>query len=293
MTTLAALSGTLPGPHVTVAPVTLGALATRALRDEATLTPKPGLVDLRGGGAHDDMDVTTLLASADALAVPVTRCAEAAAALPLGRDLRAEIGAIGRAGEQRMLDATGGVNTHRGALWVLGLLASGLVATGTIAGAAAFAARLAGFEDPARPAATQSHGAQARLRYGAVGAVGEARAGFPHTIRVALPALRAARAAGHSERTARTDALLASMARLEDTCLLHRGGPEGLRVVRQRAAAILRAGGSGTAPGGILLVELDRICRRLRLSAGGSGDVLAAALFVDSVSCRSRANGKE
>jgi triphosphoribosyl-dephospho-CoA synthase len=283
----------LAGSHVTVAPGTLGRLAARALRDEATLTPKPGLVDMRGGGPHDDMDVTTLLASADALTVPITRCAEAAACLPVGRELRALIGAIGRAGEQLMLRATGGVNTHRGALWVLGLLAAGLTATGTAAGAAGFAARLAGIEDPALPARAPSHGARARLRYGATGAVGEAQAGFPHTMHVALPALRAARAVGQSEHTARTDALLASMARLEDTCLLHRAGPEGLRVVRQRAAAILSAGGSGTAHGSILLDDLDRISRRLRLSAGGSGDVLAAALFVDSVSALSRPSGKE
>jgi triphosphoribosyl-dephospho-CoA synthase len=290
---MTAPSGTLAGPNVTVAPGTLGRLAARALRDEATLTPKPGLVDLRGGGAHDDMDIAALLASAAALAAPITRCAEAAACLPLGRDLRAEIGVIGRAGEQRMLHATGGVNTHRGALWVLGLLAAGLAATGTAARAAGFAARLARIEDPARSARAPSHGARARLRYGAAGAVGEAQAGFPHTMHVALPALRAARAAGHSEHTARTDALLASMARLEDTCLLHRAGPEGLRIVRHRAAAILRAGGSGTTRGGILLDDLDRISRRLRLSAGGSGDVLAAAVFVDSVSGLSRPNGKE
>jgi triphosphoribosyl-dephospho-CoA synthase len=290
---MTAPSGTLAGPYVSVAPGTLGRLAARALRDEATLTPKPGLVDTRGGGAHDDMDIAALLASADALAAPVTRCAGAAASLPLGRDLRAEIGAIGRAGEQRMLHATGGVNTHRGALWVLGLLAAGLAATGTAAKAAGFAARLAAIEDPALPPRAPSHGARARLRYGAAGAVGEAQAGFPHTMQVALPALRAARAAGHSEHTARTDALLASMARLEDTCLLHRAGPEGLRVVRQRAAEILRAGGSGTARGGVLLDDLDRISRRLRLSAGGSGDVLAAALFVDSVSALFRADGKE
>jgi triphosphoribosyl-dephospho-CoA synthase len=289
---MAAPSGALAGPYVVVAPGRLGRLAARALRDEATLTPKPGLVDMRGGGSHDDMDIAMLLASAGALAVPITRCAEAAASLPLGRDLRAEIGAIGRAGEQRMLHATGGVNTHRGALWVLGLLAAGLAATGTAARAAGFAARLARCKDPALPVRTASHGARARLRYGAAGAVGEAQAGFPHTMHVALPALRAGRAAGHGEHTARTDALLASMARLEDTCLLHRAGPESLRVVRHRAAAILRAGGSGTAPGGILLDDLDRISRRLRLSAGGSGDVLAAAVFVDSVSALSGPNGR-
>jgi triphosphoribosyl-dephospho-CoA synthase len=290
---MTAVFETLAGSPVTVAPATLGRLAARALRNEATLTPKPGLVDLRGGGPHDDMDVTTLLASADALTEPITRCAEAAACLPLGRDLRAEIGAIGRAGEQQMLRATGGVNTHRGALWVLGLLAAGLAATGTTEGAAGFAGRLAGIDDPGLLARAPSHGALARVRYGAAGAVGEARASFPHTMRVALPALRAARAAGHSEHTARIDALLASMASLEDTCLLHRAGPEGLRVVRQGAAAILGAGGSATALGAVLLDDLDRVSRRLRLSAGGSGDVLAAALFVDSVSALSGPNAKE
>ena len=170
---------------------------------------------------------------------------------------------------------------------------TGLAATGTAAEAAGFAARLAGIEDPARPARPPSHGALARLRYGAHGAVGEAKAGFPHTMHVALPALRAGRGRPDTATIPRTPTPSASMAQLEDTCLLHRAGPGGLRVVRQRAAAILRACGSGTARGCILLDDLDRISRRLRLSPGGSGDVLAAAVFVDSVSALSRASGKE
>ncbi|MEV4513951.1 triphosphoribosyl-dephospho-CoA synthase, partial [Dactylosporangium sp. NPDC049525] len=113
----------------------------------------------------------------------------------------------------------------------------------------------------------------ARLRYGAAGAMGEARRGFPHTVRIALPVLR---------RAGRTDALLASMSRLEDTCLLHRAGPAGLRAVRDGAAAVLHAGGSGTAAGAAALDRLDRLCRRRGLSPGGSGDVLAAAVFLDS-----------
>ena len=273
-------------------PDALGQLATHALRDEAVLTPKPGLVDLRGGGAHDDMDVTMMLASADALEQPIARCADAALALPLGRELRIVIGAIGRAGEQRMLDATWGVNTHRGSLWALGLLAAGLAATDSVKDAAGFAARLASISDPVRPA-VPSRGALARRRYGATGALGEACAGFPHTMQVAWPALRAARAAGRDAHTARTDALVACMATLDDTCLLHRAGPAGLRIVRDGAAAILRAGGSSTRVGKRLLDELDRVCRRDRLSPGGSGDVLAAALFMDSVTARWPAAGEE
>ncbi|MEU6404281.1 triphosphoribosyl-dephospho-CoA synthase [Streptomyces sp. NPDC046985] len=283
-TTVTATSTARPAEAaLTVPSRVLGEHAAGALRAEALLTPKPGLVDGRGSGAHDDMTLAALLLSADALALPIARCAEAGAALPLGCDLRAAIGAVGRAGEQRMMAAAGGVNTHRGALWALGLLAAGLAATGTATGAGRFAARLASLADPAPEAARRlSHGARARLRYGASGARGEARRGFPHVTRVALPALRAARQAGHREDVARTDALLASMATLEDTCLLHRAGREGLHAVRRGAAAVLRAGGSGDDRGRGLLDDLDRLCRARRLSPGGSGDVLAAALFLDS-----------
>jgi triphosphoribosyl-dephospho-CoA synthase len=239
------------------------------------------------------MDVGTLLASADALADPITRCAEAARATPLGPQLRARIGAIGRAGEQRMLHATGGVNTHRGALWVLGLLAAGLAVHPDPAAAAKFAARLASIPDPALPARALSHGALAGRRYGVTGALGEARAGFPHTMHIALPALRAARAAGRNEDTARLGALLSCVASLEDTCTLHRGGPEGLAIVRDGAHAIMLAGGWANTRGRQLLGELDRVTRRLRLSTGGSGDVLAAALFVDGAYTLVGAAGKE
>lgn len=266
-----------------LSPDALGQLAARALREEAILTPKPGLVDLRGGNTHPDMDVEILIASAEALADPIARCAQAARATTLGPQLRARIGAIGRAGEQRMLDATGGVNTHRGALWVLGLLAAGLAVHSDPASAAAFAARLASIPDPTLLVREPSHGALARRRYGATGALGEACAGFPHTMRVALPALRAARAAGCNEDTARLAALLSCMASLEDTCTLHRGGRDGLAIVRNGAEAIMRAGGWVTTRGRQLLGELDLATRRLRLSTGGSGDVLAAALFIDFI----------
>ena len=94
--------------------------AVAAMYAEADLTPKPGLVDRRGGGAHTDMDVAMLHRSAEALHGALTECASAARTSAINVDLRARIGAIGRAGETKMLAATGDVNTHRGALWALG-----------------------------------------------------------------------------------------------------------------------------------------------------------------------------
>jgi triphosphoribosyl-dephospho-CoA synthase len=264
----------------------IGELAVWALRAEADLTPKPGLVDCRGPGAHADMNLAMLHASAEALRPAFVRCADAARQWPVGPELRSALGAIGRAGERDMLAATGGVNTHRGALWAIGLLsAAAVVATGSES-VADVAARLAMIPDPAlvhrTPTAT-SHGALARHRYGVPGATGEAQQGFPHVLQRALPTLHAARRAGADEDTARLDALLALMSELDDTCLLHRGGPAGLLDVQAAARAVLASGGYRTPAGRRLLADLDDLCARHRWSPGGSGDLLSATLFLDNL----------
>ncbi|MFC4587590.1 triphosphoribosyl-dephospho-CoA synthase [Sphaerisporangium corydalis] len=267
-------------------PAVLAGLAVRALRQEAWLTPKPGLTDRRGPGAHHDMNLPLLLASAESLR-PTFRSAAATAARTNTdaalRELREELGRLGRAGEVAMLRTTRGVNTHRGALWALGLLVAAAVGAGDEREAACRAAGLAALPDRYLPGGRVSHGERARRRYGARGAGGEAEAGFPHVIEVALPRLRRARAAGRTEEVARLDALLEVMSLLDDTCVLHRGGPEGLRVVRSGAERVLAEGGAGTAPGRAALAELDGQCTARRLSPGGSADLLAAALFLDMV----------
>jgi triphosphoribosyl-dephospho-CoA synthase len=258
-------------------------LAVAALRAEAELTPTPGLVDRRGSGAHTDMDLGMLLSSAEALHEGFAECARTAQEMPLGVELRARLGVIGRMAERQMLAATGGVNTHRGALWALGLLAAGVARHREVHCAIRFAAALALLPDPVLRGHTDSHGARARKRYGASGAAGEAGAGFPHVVGHALPVLRRARARNADETTARLDALLALMANLEDTCLLHRGGVAGLTAIQRGARRVLAAGGSDTPAGRSRLAELDELARTRGLSPGGSGDLFSAALFLDSL----------
>ena len=255
-------------------------LAVAAIRAEADLTPKPGLVDQRGSGAHSDLDLPMLHASAVSLHVALAECASAAEQLALGPGLRARLGEIGRAGERTMLETTGGVNTHRGALWALGLLSAGAAIGGALDSAVGIAAQLAGIPD-SHAIATLSNGARARLRYGVGGAAGEAQAGFPHVRNNALPALRAARQCGADEGSARLAALLALMATLDDTCVLHRGGTEGLRALQSGAQAVLDAGGIGTPQGRRRFIALDDLCMTRRLSPGGSGDLLSATIFLD------------
>ena len=115
------------------------------------------------------------------------------------------------------------------------------------------------------------------------GAAGEAQAGFPHVHRYALPALRAARRCGADEGSARLTALLTLMATLDDTCVLHRGGADGLRSLQSGAKAVLDTGGLGTPRGRRHFTALDDLCSTRRLSPGGSGDLLSVTLFLDAL----------
>ena len=269
-----------------LAPQLIADLAVTALHDEVDLTPKPGLVDLRGPGAHTDMSRGMLHASADALHTAFAECAYAAQELSIGPALRARIGVIGRTGERAMMDATGGVNTHRGALWALGLLSAAVGAGATtVEDAAAYAAQLARIPDPAPGAVAPSHGAAARRRFRVAGAPGEAQAGFPHVVRYSMPTLRCHPDTDADE--ACLDALLSLIAHLGDTCLLHRGGAQGLAAVQSAARAVLDAGGVRTSSGRQRLSELDRLCAAQRLSPGGAGDLLAATLLLDTFERRS------
>src|SRR5471030_3535879 len=98
--------------------------ATQALIDEARLSPKPGLVDSRGAGAHQDLSLALMERSAQSLQPTFYHLALHSWLRPADVALRQEIGRLGRLGEQHMMTATGGVNTHRGAIWALGLLVS-------------------------------------------------------------------------------------------------------------------------------------------------------------------------
>jgi len=264
----------------------LADLAVDALIDEADLSPKPALVDRRGNGAHTDLHLGLMHASALSLWPAFKEMAQAASEVGgVGLPLREAIGRIGREGEQAMLATTNGVNTHRGAIWALGLLvtAAALEPESTAPGAIALrAARLALLDDRYAPHPL-SHGAQVAQRYGARGAREEAQLGFPAVIQRALPQLKHSRAAGHGEQNARLDALLAIMSSLADTCVLYRAGETGLQTMQLGAQAVLDAGGSASLAGRRRLHELDQQLIALNASPGGAADLLAACLFIDRI----------
>jgi triphosphoribosyl-dephospho-CoA synthase len=273
-------------------------LAREALVAEAELTPKPGLVDRRGNGAHTDLSLDIMWRSAVAIEPHFRRMAIVSTGARPSQAIREELALIGRQAEHAMFEATGGSNAHKGAIWALGLLVSALAmddkddvivstvsaraATATTTAIATTAKEIAAFEDRAIPRLV-SHGDAVAGLYGAAGARGEALCGFPHVVNVALPTLRRKRRDGATEEVARLDALLSIMSRLDDTCLLYRGGETALATAKDGAAAIEAVGGVGTARGRQLLWMLDRRLLDLSVSPGGSADLLAAALFLDAV----------
>ena len=103
-------------------------LAVRALLYEVTTTPKPGLVDRRNSGSHRDMDVFTFMDSAAALYPyfeACTRTGRETAEQPAPETFAA-LRPLGCEAEGEMLDATGGVNTHKGAVFSVGIVCAAL-----------------------------------------------------------------------------------------------------------------------------------------------------------------------
>ena len=263
----------------------LAVLAVQALIDEANLTPKPALVDRRGAGAHSDLTLALMHRSARSLFPCFQAIATLSAGHVPGQRLRECLGAIGRTGESHMFAVTHGANSHKGAIWSLGLLVAGAVLGPdpsdpfAIASVAASIARIP--DSNSAPAAT--HGALAQQMYRVSGARGEAQQGFPCVMQAGYPALKSARLRGVPEKWARLDAFMAIMAQLDDTCLLHRGGLRALRAAQRGARCVLAEGGTWTSRGMAQLLELDAELLKMNASPGGSADLLAATLFLDSI----------
>jgi len=261
--------------------------AVRALYAEVALEPKPGLVSFRDNGSHTDMSANTFFKSLFALRHYFGDVAAAGQ-----QDVPFDtLQALGLDAEVRMLRATSGVNTHRGAIFSLGLLC-------------AAAGRLHAQSVPFHPvnlrsvlldhwgdalrqralAATQkaptSNGQRAAQSFALRSANDEAAEGFPTLFEVTLPALQAAIAQGHPLRSAKVHALFCTMAHLDDTNVVHRGGLEGMQFVKARAAQFIACGSVAQRD---WLAQARRIHDAFvarRLSPGGAADLIACACWV-------------
>lgn len=252
-------------------PYLVADLAERALRLELDTTPKPGLVDRQDNGAHKDMDYALMSKSISALRPYLTRLAVESA-----KDIDpAKIKEIGIEAEKAMLKATGGVNTHKGALFCIGLsvAAASCLACSTRAVEAYSFKELVSRAASEIPSARGTHGAEAKRSFKAVGALENARAAYPELFTDWLPYYRSLE--GDPFRCHKT--LLHIMTTLDDTNILHRRGAEGLAHAEAEAARLLE----DFSESGLSSLNKDFI--RENISPGGSADMLSLTIFIESI----------
>ena len=253
-------------------PYLLADLAERALRMELDTPLKPGLVGPDSKGAHKDMDYDIMRKGIAAIRPFFPRMAMAATP--------EELRQLGIDAEAAMLAATGGVNTHRGALFALGL---------------------ALYPQPiAETAARLDNGSSKRREAGIRGAMQMAKEGYKELFEDWLPYYASVKADAHGLQKT----LLRIMASLDDTCVIHRAGYERAKQVKAEAGALLeeipgQAGNDGEGPVGNdggstssptvmadLIGHLKEMCERYAaegISPGGAADMLALTIFMDSI----------
>lgn len=269
----------------------IASYAVEALLVEAAATPKPGLVDRANNGAHEDMDFFMFQKSAAALAPYFTEFVRAGAGE--GRSLHtllSELRPIGRAAESAMYARTGGVNTHKGAIFSFGVLlgAAGwisahgkpLMADAVLNAVRIVCAGLCHTDYGGQFDTPQTKGQAAYLTYGLTGVRGEAEAGFPLVWDYALPLYRVRRAEHAPLNDALVDVLLVLMAHNMDTNVLGRHDLAMLQRVQEEADQIAKLGGMRTERGRAALQAFDAQLIDAWVSPGGSADLAAVTHFL-------------
>jgi len=325
----------------------IGKMAAAALRAEAGATPKPGLVDRENSGAHTDMDYPLFLASCRALESYFVRCAEIGAAHCAGDSDATQTTALcgdgtaksaalcagdtdtgsdaaqtaqqlreaGLAAEEAMFAATGGVNTHKGLIFSMGVLCFCLGEALSESQQACLLGEALSESQQARlnvlrsggqqawlnPQKTRdlqkrcaevseslllgqsemdTHGAAVRKSTGIGGIREEALSGFNSAFSIGYPALKEALDRGFDMNSALVRTLLVLMTRAEDSNAVYRGGREGLLFMRRQAEAILRETDLNSEEGMERVRAFDRECTARNLSPGGSADLLALSVMI-------------
>lgn len=271
----------------------IGTLAARALLDEVCTTPKPGLVDRRNTGSHRDMDMYSFISSTLALTPYFMNCVrigQDTAQLSPGETFE-KLRQRGLMAEQEMLAATGGVNTHKGAIFSVGILCG---AAGRLWKPDAGWEEQALFEQAAFMTSEamdkdlqnrhwNTAGERLYAARGVKGVRGEIVQGMPSVTKLGLPVFRRELAKDGDRNRAGMVTLLHLICQVEDTNMLHRGGPEKTAQAVEKVKQILQQ------PTVEAVESLDDWFIRENLSPGGCADLLAVIYFVEGLRKRNEA----
>lgn len=261
----------------------IGLLAEQALLFEVSVTPKPGLVDRNNNGSHKDMELWTFLKSASSLRETFVRCAKAGMEEEKPVSLFYRLRQLGICGEVEMRRSTGGVNTHKGAIFSLGLLCG------------AWGHHLRYRTEPLETIKEMSavflqdeqvsaggFGSKLYQKRQCGGIRQEAALGYPTVMQTGLPVFRQALQRGFTENDAGVWALLKMIAQTADTNMICRVGFQKAEELR---ACVSRNCTSFSSAKELLqaALDFDRIFISENASPGGCADLLAVTWFFNHI----------
>ncbi len=253
-----------------------------ALYEELITYPKPGLVSLYDSGSHQDMDKVTFLSSIKALEEYFTAIIDNICINPELPFIM--LNQLGCEAERKMLAVTQNINTHRGAIFILGLLVASITYTyikgGSYNVVCANLIKLWSKDLFLHQANQDSHGNKVRLQYQLNSIIVDAAYGFPRIF--AYQHSYSKICGKYGAKYARLVTFFLIMQELDDTNLVYRGGIKGLIFAKQTAKIILSFQNNPQQFYNRAL-KLHHEFIRHNLSPGGCADVLAAILLLDKV----------
>lgn len=258
-------------------PTVISHIAANCLQAELLLSPKPGLVDTIDNGAHSDMNLALMQTSIDTLQPFFYEFAK----LSYNENLPTtdELKEIGLAAEKAMLTVTNGVNTHKGALFSMGLTVCAATHLLYINNNSAISptALQTTIKDLAKSfqAPDNTHGENIRKQHpNVMGAIDIAQSGYKMLCNEWLPFYRSIK---QQTPHAELQLLLKIMTQLDDTNIYHRGNATIANNIKEEAQQVL----NNFSVDAVKLMNKQFIERNI--SPGGSADMLALTLFWDKI----------
>jgi holo-ACP synthase/triphosphoribosyl-dephospho-CoA synthase len=275
----------------------LAANALKSLIHEVALSPKPGLVDRFSNGSHKDMDFASFINSASVLSVYFKDIAQYGFSYSSNNLIEAlpELRKIGLLMEEDMFKETNGVNTHKGAIFLLGFslfISAYLIAKNNFS-YNEFVKLIKELNGDLVEkelgqnlySSSKTHGEICYERYGhkGKGIRGEIQAGLPCVFQYAIPSLEVylSEETIHSDKLiqkALTHALLALISKNNDSNVLFRKGEEVLEKLKEKASLALNY--YETEKFETYYQDLINFCETNQISPGGSADLLAVSYFI-------------
>lgn len=277
------------GYFITEASIKIGEAVLTGMLYEVSTTLKPGLVTPVSRGSHRDMDYFSFLRSTSAIGKSMSVFAQLG--FEYGEKCLPEIRKYGVKIEREMFEATSGVNTQKGLLFLGGVIAS----------AAGFCIKEKIKTNPLnisyecsiitkgiinrelkalRSKDSITSGERIYIAHGITGVRGEIETGLPNVIKYGLPNYREGLKNGLSVDSSLTQSLISIMSSAEDTVVVKRAGIEGLHYVKQHAIIALELGGMYTAEGEAYIKKMDEDFINRNISPGGAADLLAVTVML-------------